>query len=301
MLELKHLKTLQALRDHGSMAAASEHLHVTPSALSHQLRELEGYLGLNLLSRKTRPLQFSPAGSKLLELADRILPLINMTRAELTRIAHGQTGRLLLASECHSCFDWLMPVLNRYRQDFPDVDLDFANGFDPNPHQQLADGEIDVLITADRMELGNLAYQPVFEYESRLVLSPQHPLLHQENLTAADIAKQTLIAYPVEPERLDVIAGFLGPQNLQPAHIRTTELTPMLIQLVASGRGVAALPDWVVKDYEHKGWVVSRQFPINQDKGLRRTLYAAYRAEDVQHAFIEGFLDQLRLFSRQRQ
>lgn len=301
MLELKHLKTLQALRDHGSMVTASEYLHVTPSALSHQLRELEAYLGLSLLNRKSRPLQFSPAGNKLLELGDRILPLVNMTRAELSRIAHGQTGRLLLASECHSCFNWLMPVLNRYRQDFPDVDLDFANGFEPHPHQQLADGDIDVLITADKLDLANLAYQPVFEYESRLVLSPQHPLVYKENLKAEDIAAQTLIAYPVEPQRLDIVAGFLGPQNLQPAHIRTTELTPMLIQLVASGRGIAALPDWVVKEYEQKGWVVSRQFPVNHAQGLRRTLYAAYRAEDAQHAFIEGFLDQLRLFSRQRQ
>lgn len=304
MLELRHLKTLQALREHGSLVGAAQHIHVTPSALSHQLRELEQWLNLSLLSRKSRPLQFSPAGLRLLELADQVLPLVNNTRTELARMAHGQTGRLLLASECHSCFDWLMPVLNQYRQDFPDVDLDFANGFEPEPHQQLQQGDIDILITADELQLSGLAYQPVFDYESRLVLSPNHPLVQQQNITPQDIAAQTLIAYPVEPSRLDIIAGFLSLHELQPSHIRTTELTPMLIQLVASGRGIAALPDWVVKDYEQKGWVVSRRFPFaetgKQDKGLRRTLYAAYRQQDIKQAFIEGFLNQLKIFSRQR-
>lgn len=300
MLELRHLKTLQALREHGSLVAAADRLHVTPSALSHQLRELEQWLDLNLLIRKSRPLQFSPAGLRLLALADQILPLVNATRAELTRIAHGQTGRLLLASECHSCFDWLMPVLNQYRQDFPDVDLDFANGFEPEPHQQLQQGDIDILITADNFQLNGLAYQAIFDYESRLVMAPNHPLASKDNLNANDVASQTLIAYPVEPNRLDIIAGFLAHHHLQPEHIRTTELTPMLIQLVASGRGIAALPDWVVRGYEQKGWVVSRRLPSTDGLGLRRTLYAAYRYSDVNPAYIQGFLEQLMMFSKQR-
>lgn len=301
MLEIRHLRTLQALREHGSLVAAAEHIHVTSSALSHQLRELEQWLDLSLLSRKTRPLQFSPAGLRLLTLADQIIPLVNTARADLTRLAHGQTGRLLLASECHSCFDWLMPVLNQYRQDFPDVDLDFANGFEPQPHQQLQSGEIDLLITADQFEMEGISYQSIFEYESRLVIAPHHPLANKKDISAEDVAEQTLIAYPVEPHRLDIIAGFLAPHQLQPANIRTTELTPMLIQLVASGRGVAALPDWVVRDYEQKGWVVSRQLSDDHSpEGLKRTLYAAYRSIDMQQAFMSGFLQQLSMFSRQR-
>lgn len=300
MLEIRHLKTLQSLREHGSLVAAADHLCVTPSALSHQLRELEQWLDLSLLSRKTRPLQFSPAGFRLLALADQVLPLVNNARAELSRLAHGQTGRLLLASECHSCFDWLMPVLNQYRQDFPDVDLDFANGFEPEPHQQLKNGEIDLLITADNFAIEGIAYQAVFEYESRLVLSPTHPLLAKQPLNAEDIAEQTLIAYPVEPQRLDIVAGFLAPYQLQPKQIRTTELTPMLIQLVASGRGIAALPDWVVKDYEQKGWVLSLRLPSANGMGLRRTLYAAFRAENAEQAYFQGFLNQLTLFSKNR-
>ncbi len=301
MLEIRHLKTLSALRAQGSLAAAAEHLHLTPSALSHQLKELEQWLSMSLLNRKTKPLQFTAAGLRLLQLADQVLPLVQYTRAELTRLAHGQTGRLLLASECHSCFDWLMPVLNRYRQDFPDVDLDFASGFDPEPHSLLQQGEIDLLVTTDCLPLTGIQYHRLFDYESRLVLSPSHPLAALATIPPEAVAEQTLIAYPVDRTRLGIVAGYLTPYGLLPAKLRTTELTPMLIQLVASGRGIAALPDWVVRDYEQKGWVVSRRLtpkpaqgaeattPV-PDVGLRRTLYAAVRVADEEVVFMQGFL-----------
>lgn len=298
MLELRHLRTLHALRDHGSLAAAAEQLCLTPSALSHQLRELEQWVDLSLVDRKSRPVRFSAAGERLLQLADQVLPLVSRTRSDLHRMAHGQTGRLLLASECHSCFDWLMPVLNRYRPDWPDVDLDFASGFDPKPHQALQDGETDLLITTDALPLDGIAYTALFEYESRLVLAPTHALAQVDTLSAADVAAQTLISYPVAPERLDIIAGWLGPLDLQPQQIRTTELTPMLIQLVASERGVAALPDWVVQDYEKRGWVMSRRLPVGPE-GLRRTLYAGYRIADQQHAYLDGFLSLMVQMNRQ--
>ena len=102
MLEIRHLRTLHALREEGSLAAAAEHLHLTPSALSHQLKELEQWLSLSLLSRKTKPLQFSAAGQRLLQLADQVLPLVHNARGELVRLAHGQTGRLLLAPPRHA-------------------------------------------------------------------------------------------------------------------------------------------------------------------------------------------------------
>ena len=299
MLEIRHLKTLHALREEGSLAAAAEHLHLTPSALSHQLKELEQWLSLSLLSRKTKPLQFSAAGQRLLQLADQVLPLVQNARGELVRLAHGQTGRLLLASECHSCFDWLMPVLNRYRQDFPDVDLDFASGFEPEPHTQLQQGEIDLLITTDCLPVKGIQYHRLFDYESRLVLAPSHSLAVFATISAEDVAAQTLIAYPVEPSRLDVVAGFLTPYGLRPSRLRTTELTPMLIQLVASGRGVAALPDWVVRDYEQKGWVGSRRLipkdhdPMLTNQGLRRTLYAAVRQTDEDRGYMQGFIQLL--------
>lgn len=290
MLEIRHLQMLTALRATGSLASASDELHITASAVSHQLKELETYYGVMLVNRKSRPLSFTPAGAEILKLADKILPELTKTHTVIKRLAHGQVGRLRLASECHSCFDWLMPVLNRYRKEWQDVELDFATGFEPEPHDSLLNDETDVLITASALPIDGIRYLPLFKYESRLVLSPTHPLASKAYIEPKDLADQTLIAYPVEQKRLDIMAHFLLPNGVSPANIRTTELTAMLIQLIASERGIGALPDWVVADYEKKGWVVSR--PMGD--GLFCQLYAGTRTNAETLAFMQGFLELLK-------
>lgn len=300
MLELRHLKTLIALREHGSLVAAASDLCLTPSALSHQLRELDQWFGIEVVQRRTRPVSFSDVGLRLLKLADDILPQVQIAQSDITRMIHGQTGRIIFSSECHSCFDWLMPLLNQYRMQYPDVDLDFASAFESHPHEMLQTGEFDLLITADPIELQGLEYFPIFEYESRLVLSNTHPLVRAEHITIQQLAQETLVTYPVDKHRLDIMSRVFIPANIMPKAIRTTELTQMLIQLVASGRGIAALPDWVVSEYEQKGWVTSKRLSCVSAQGLRRTLYAGYRAEEKQKDYFAGFLKQLDKFSKKR-
>lgn len=82
------------------------------------------------------------------------------------------------------------------------------------------------------------------------------------------------------------MAHFLLPSGIIPKAHRTTELTAMLIQLVASERGVAGLPDWVIHDYEKKGWVVSR--PLGD--GLYCQLYVATLQKSNSLGFMQGFL-----------
>lgn len=300
MIELRHLKTLVALREHGSLVAAASDLCLTPSALSHQLRELDQFFGVEVVYRRTRPVSFSNVGERLLKLADEILPQVQIAQSDITRIVHGQTGRIVFSSECHSCFDWLMPLLNQYRHQYPDVDLDFASGFEANPHELLQTGEFDLLITADPIALKGVEYFPIFEYESRLVLAVTHPLVRVENITVQELAEQTLITYPVDKHRLDIMAKLFIPANLIPKEIRTTDLTQMLIQLVASGRGIGALPDWVVNEYEQKGWVTSRRLNCVAPEGLRRTLYAGFRTDEKDKDYFDGFLKQLERFSKKR-
>ncbi|MEB3752855.1 LysR family transcriptional regulator [Acinetobacter sp. MD2(2019)] len=300
MLEIRHLKTMIALREHGSLVAAAQDLCLTPSAISHQLKELDSWFGVEVVNRRTRPLQFSNVGQRLLKLADDILPQIQIAQSDITRIIHGQTGRIIFSSECHSCFDWLMPLLNQYRQQYPDVDLDFAAAFEANPHELLQNNEFDLLITADPIALKGIEYFPIFEYESRLVLSNTHHLVRASQISVQELAEETLITYPVDKHRLDIMAHVFIPANILPKSIRTTDLTQMLIQLVASGRGIAALPDWVVNEYEQKGWVTSRRLDCAGSNGLRRTLYAGFRTEDKEKNYFEGFLKQLERFSKQR-
>jgi LysR family transcriptional regulator for metE and metH len=241
MIELRHLRTLSALRETGSLVEAAEKVFLTQSALSHQIKDLEHKLGLDLFMRKTKPVEFTTAGQRLLLLADDLLPQIRNTEREIIRLAAGAVGRLNIAIECHSCFQWLMPSLDRYRADWPEVELDLASGFNFAPLPALRSGELDLVITANPKDLPGISYVPLFSYESVLAVSNHHPLAEKAFIEAQDIADQTLICYPVDRDMLDVFVQFLDPADVEPAAIRHAELTVMMMQLVASGRGVCVL------------------------------------------------------------
>lgn len=291
MLEVRHLRTLSAIRDTGSLMEAAESLHVTQSALSHQLRDLEQRLGTPLLNRRTRPARLTTAALRIVALADDVLPRLRATELELQRLAAGRTGRLYLAIECHSCFQWLMPALDAFRHDWPDVTLDLSAAFSFAPLPALTRGDLDVVITSDPISLDNVSYSPLFRYELILAVASSSPLARFRYIEPEQLADQVLITYPVERERLDVFNYFLDPAGVEPAECRQAELTPVIAQLVASQRGVAALPNWAVTEYLHHGWLDVCHLG---ERGVWRTLYAAVRTEDAQADYIKGFLDQAR-------
>src|SRR5690606_27721557 len=204
MLEIRHMETLSAIRDAGSLQEAAERLHVTQSALSHQLRDLEVRLKTPLLNRRTRPARLTTSALRILTLADDVLPRVKATERELQRLAIGRTGRLHLAIECHSCFQWLMPALDAFRQNWPDVALDLSAAFSFAPFPALIRGDLDVVITSDPQALEAIEYLPLFRYELVLAVASTNPLAGHKYIEPAQLADQILITYPVEKQRLDV-------------------------------------------------------------------------------------------------
>ncbi len=287
MIERRHLHTLATLRETGSLIEAAERLHLTQSALSHQLKELENRVGLPLFIRKSRPLRFTTAGQRLLSLADSVLEQFRQTERELMRLVHGETGRLHIAIECHSCFQWLMPAIDGFRDHWPDVEMDLASGFSFAPLPALARGDLDLVVTSDPQKLPGVTYIPLFSYEVLLALSHRHPLAAAKYVNAQDIATETLITYPVEHNRLDIFALFLDPIGIEPAAVRTAELTVMMLQLVASGRGACSLPNWALAEYIDKRFI--RALPLGEE-GVWSTLYAAVRDDQLEMPFMKDFL-----------
>ena len=286
-LELRHLRTLAMLRDTGSIADAAERLHLTQSALSHQAKALEEYYGLPMFIRKTKPLRFTPAGNRLLVLADLVLPELAAVGRDMAKLAGGQAGRLHIAIECHSCFEWLMPTMDAFRDNWPEVELDILTSMSFDPLPALLRGEVDLVITSDPIDGDGITYQPLFSYQGMLALAKEHELTRKEWIAPQDLAAQTLIAYPVERTRLDVFKHFLDPAGVEPAVIRTTELTVMIMQLVASRRGVAALPSWVLTEYLARDYVAAR--PLG-DRPFWCTLLAAVRADDAEQPYMRDFI-----------
>lgn len=287
MIEIRHLKTLIALRETGSLVDAAERLFLTQSALSHQLKELEGRLGTELFIRKSRPLRFTEAGKRVLLLADDVLAKVSEAERDVHKLLHGEAGRLYMAIECHSCFNWLMPTVDVYRNQWPSIELDFSSGFMFEPLPALAQGEIDLVITSDPQDIKGVEYIPLFSYEMQIAIANSHPLHAKNYLEPGDLADQTIITYPVERSRLDVFKNFLDPAGIEPAGVRTSELTLMMVQLVVSGRGVCALPNWVLAEYVDQALISVRAAGA---KGIWPTLYAAVREEQLETPFVADFL-----------
>ena len=284
---MRHLKTLVALRDTGSLVEAADRLFLTQSALSHQLKDLEDRLDCTLFVRKTKPPRFTSAGRRLLNLADEVIPMFKLAERDISRLAGGEAGRLHICIECHSCFQWLVPCMDKYRSNWPEVELDITGGFNFAPIPALVRGDLDLVITSDPIDLPGIHYVPLFRYEAMLAVNPQHRLAQRTVVEPSDLKDEILIMYPVERDRLDIFTRFLDPADVEPKDVRTAELTAMVVQLVASGRGVASLPNWSLAEYEPLNTVVAKSLG---EHGLWATLYAAVREDQVDSPYMEDFL-----------
>lgn len=285
ILEIRHLRTLRAIDETGSLAAAARLVSLTQSALSHQLKQLEEYYQLPLFTRNTRPMKFTVHGQRLLALANEILPKIDNAESGLSENPH-TAERFHVAIECHSCFDWLLPALNHVRKRWPALDVDARMVFDALP--MLHAGSLDVVITSDPVQDERISFMELFRYEAQLLLPPGHRLARRKVISARDLLEETLITYPVDIERLDVYKAFLQPAGHELKHRRTSELTDIIIQHVDGGRGITVLPDWVLQQNQLARELVIRSLGRS---GVYRTVYAAVREEDANNHELADFID----------
>ena len=287
-LELRHLRSLKAINETGSLAQAAERLHLTQSALSHQIKTVESYFGISLYQRKHKPLVLTSAGRRLLHLAQQLLPQVETAEYELKHMAGVDAGRLHITIECHSCFEWLIPTLDHYRLRWPDVEVDIrlGNNFDPMP--SLLQGDVDLVISSDHIDQDELHFEPLFNFEAMAIMANDHPLVEKNYLQVNDFTDQTLITYPVAENRLDVFNHFLLPAKIRPKDVRQSELTAMIMQLVASRRGIAVLPDWVLDDYLATHYVTAR--PLGE-QGMHGTVYAAMRQREANQLYLIDFVE----------
>jgi LysR family transcriptional regulator for metE and metH len=181
--------------------------------------------------------------------------------------------------------------MDAFRHDWSDVELDLSAAFSFTPLPALVRGDLDVVVTSDPQAIEAIEYLPLFRYELMLAVAAGNPLAQYKYIEPYQLADQVLITYPVERQRLDVFTSFLDPAGVEPAALRKAELTPIIAQLVASQRGVAALPNWALTEYLDQGWL--RLCHLGS-QGVWRTLYAAVRSEDVQADYLQAFIKQAR-------
>ena len=287
MIELRHLRTLNALHETGSISLAAQRVHLTQSALSHQIKALQEYYQLPLIQRSGHAVQLTEAGKRLVKLAEKILGEVQSAERDLAKIARQAAGSLRIVLECHTCYDWLMPIMDDFRQHWPEVELDLVSGFHSDPVALLRQDIADVVIGSENRPQQGIVHFPLFRFEILAVLAPGHVLGNKRVLEAVDFAQDVLITYPVPEERIDLIRQVLIPAGVSWQR-RTTELTVAILQLVASRRGIAALPGWGIKNYLDYEYVIAKRIGT---RGLWSDLYLSVREEDASLRYLQDFLE----------
>ena len=288
ILERAHLEVVRAVERHGSLTAAAEKLHLTQSALSHTVRKLEDQLGVAIWDREGRSLRPTQAGVYLLSVANRLLPQLDQAEETLRQFARGERGTLRIGMECHPCYQWLMNIVSPYLATWPAVDVDVKQKFQFGGIGALFSHEIDLLVTPDPLYKPGLIFEPVFDYEQVLVVGPGHPLRRAAFVLPRQLCDETLITYPVATERLDIYTQFLTPAGVSPKRHKTIETTDIMLQMVASGRGVAALPRWLVEEQVQKFDVA----PVKLGRqGVAKQIFVGFRDADTEIDYLNAFVN----------
>jgi LysR family transcriptional regulator for metE and metH len=288
MLERMHLAIVQEVEKQGSLTAAAQVLCLTQSALSHSMKKLEQQLGTDIWLREGRSLRLTQAGQYVLAVANRVLPQLDLAEERLRQFAQGERGTLRIGMECHPCYQWLLKIVSPYLAAWPDVDVDVKQKFQFGGIGALFGYEIDMLVTPDPLLKPGLHFEPVFDYEQVLVVSQDHPLADATYIKPKQLTDEVLITYPVPADRLDVYTQFLMPAGVAPRRHKAIETTDIMLQMVASGRGVAALPRWLVEEYAAKMNVVAVRLG---QRGIAKQIYLGAREADIHTDYLEAFID----------
>ncbi|MEO6293010.1 MAG: LysR family transcriptional regulator [Burkholderiaceae bacterium] len=288
MLERSHLAIIREVERQGSLTAAASVLCLTQSALSHTIKKLEQSLGTDVWLREGRSLRLTQAGQYLLELANRLLPQLDRAEERLSQYAQGKRGTLRIGMECHPCYQWLLKVVAPYLAQWPDVDIDVKQKFQFGGIGALFSYDIDLLVTPDPLYRPGLKFEPVFDYEQVLVVNGSHRLATQNHIEPEQLSREILITYPVAIDRLDIYNQFLQPAGITPKDHKTIETTDIMLQMVASGRGVAALPRWLVESYAAEMSLV----PVRLGKqGIAKQIFLGAREADTQVDYMKAFFE----------
>jgi LysR family transcriptional regulator, regulator for metE and metH len=283
-LELRHFRLVTAVADTGSLAAASRQLHLTSSALSHQLRDAEERLGARLFQRRHKRLLLTGAGEKLLESARRVLA--EVAQAEAGFRGTEQDDLLRLSTGCYTVYGWLPPLLGQWQAEHPRVELRIVLEATRQPIPALLGGELDLALTTDAPRHPRLERASLFADELLLVVPASHALAQRKHVVAEDLLHEHLLTYDAPREQLDLFTRVLWPAGVEPRRVSSVPLTEALVELVRGGVGVTAMASWMLPA-RRKGLCTVRLTPRGVHRRWSAVTLAARRPSVPLSRFVQ--------------
>ena len=289
-LEVRHLKLVETVAKEGGLTKAANRLHVTQSALSHQLRDIEDKLGAPLFLRLNKKMLLTQAGERLLSSAPTVLDELRRVEEDIRQIALHREGILRISTECYTCYRWLPPVLKPFSVEFPRVEVRIVAEATRRPIEALLDGRLDLAITSTVTRNQKLVFKPLFKDEMVVIVNPDHPLASRAYVSAKDFASEHLLVYALPKEDLAIYQKVLMPAGVSPKHLSCVELTEAIIEMVKAGLGIGVMARWAVAPQIESGSLVG--LPLTA-RGFQRRWNAAMIRHKAAPPYVMSFVELL--------
>ncbi len=271
ILEVRHLRVVQAIVREGSVTKAAESLYLTQPAVSHTLKDIESRLGVQLFRRNRKRMEPTPEGLSLHATAERVLSELECAEENLQSFKAGKRGVLRVATQCYTCYHWLPRILKRFEETVPAVDLQIVPEATNEPVEALLGERVDLVILHHNPQHTGISAVHLFDDEMVAILPPGHRLTAKEWIEPEDFAAEHLLLHTAPEESL-LLSQYLIPAGVRPQRISQLSLTEAIFETVRAGLGITAVASWMARGEVEAGNLCTRRLA---PKGLKRRWYAA--------------------------
>jgi len=242
ILEVRHLRILTAIADHGTVSAATKHVYLTQSAISHQLIELEQRLGLPFFHRTPKGMVPTDAGAEMIEVARDVLARLAAAEASVLRSSPRSAGRLRVGTDSSLALAWLPAALGLVRRRLPHIRAELIPDTTAHGVDALFEGRYELAVVADAAADPRLDLIPLFDEELVALVSPGHRLADRATLAAGDLRVEQLAVHASRSSEHRWLVERLAAAGLEPMRLTSVTLTEALVGLAEAGESVAIVP-----------------------------------------------------------
>lgn len=287
-MEIRHLRLIKAIVEEGSITKAIDILHLTQSAISHQLKEAEYQLGTKIFLRQNKKLILTKAGEKLYATANEILDKLSDTEKEIKKLIFGEVGEIRISTECYSSYHWLPSVLKQFHLLYPNIELKIVMEATHYPLQKLQENILDIAIISDPIKDENIKYVELFQDEMMMVVSENHSWTNKKYVVADDFVNEHLLIHSLPIETVTIHQFLLAPAKVSPKKITPLPLTEASIEMVKADMGIMAMAKWALQPYLKNNSIKAIKIGKN---GLKRKHYIAYMSNKTYPDYFQHFIE----------
>ncbi len=242
-MDLRQLEMFRAVAENNSFTKASQELRVAQSAISRKIGMLEEELGTLLFKRVNRRIYLTPSGETLLRYTRRIFRDLENAAMEVSEMGRLQRGRLKVGAGMIACIYILPAILERFKEEYPDVEIEVITGPTTQLIDRLRENEIDLGLFTLPVDFPDLKVIPLFTEEMVVVSSPKHPTLaKRKRLRARELADYPLILFQEGTYTRKLLDDFFSDVGIVPKISMAAENVATMKPLVKIDLGISILP-----------------------------------------------------------